>query len=174
MKSESEVAQSCPTLATPWTAAYQAPPSMGFSRQKYWSGVPLPSPPPLAATNLIHNSTIAEEYCETVKAKLLNSAWLTESAHILSVSCLSLYVFSVQFSCSVMFNSLRPHGSQTPDSLSITNSRNLLKLVSIKLVMPSNHVNLCHPLLLSLQSFPASGSFPMSQFFTSGGQSTGV
>ena len=33
-------------LATPWTAAYQAPPSMGFSRQEYWSGVPLPSPRP--------------------------------------------------------------------------------------------------------------------------------
>ena len=31
-------------LATPWTAAYQSPPSMGFSRQGYWSGVPLPSP----------------------------------------------------------------------------------------------------------------------------------
>ena len=31
-------------LATPWTAAFQAPPSMGFSRQEYWSGVPLPSP----------------------------------------------------------------------------------------------------------------------------------
>ena len=31
-------------LATPWTVAYQAPPSMGFSRQEYWSGVPLPSP----------------------------------------------------------------------------------------------------------------------------------
>ena len=31
-------------LATPWTAAYQAPQSMGFSRQEYWSGVPLPSP----------------------------------------------------------------------------------------------------------------------------------
>ena len=31
-------------LATPWTAAHQAPPSMGFSRQQYWSGVPLPSP----------------------------------------------------------------------------------------------------------------------------------
>ena len=44
VKSESEVAQSCPTLATPWTAAYQAPLSMGFPRQKYWSGVPLPSP----------------------------------------------------------------------------------------------------------------------------------
>ena len=33
-----------PPSATPWTAAYQAPPSMGFSRQEYWSGVPLPSP----------------------------------------------------------------------------------------------------------------------------------
>ena len=43
-ESESEVIQSCPTLATPWTAAFQAPPSMGFSRQEYWSGVPLPSP----------------------------------------------------------------------------------------------------------------------------------
>ena len=31
-------------LVTPWTAAYQGPPSMGFSRQDYWSGVPLPSP----------------------------------------------------------------------------------------------------------------------------------
>ena len=31
-------------LVTPWTTAYQAPPSMGFSRQEYWSGVPLPSP----------------------------------------------------------------------------------------------------------------------------------
>ena len=41
VKRESEVAQSCPTLATAWTAAYQAPPSMGFSRQEYWSGVPL-------------------------------------------------------------------------------------------------------------------------------------
>ena len=36
--------QSCPTLATPWTAAYQAPLSMGFSRQEYWSGVPLKIP----------------------------------------------------------------------------------------------------------------------------------
>ena len=32
-------------FTTPWTAAHQAPPSMGFSRQEYWSGLPLPSPP---------------------------------------------------------------------------------------------------------------------------------
>ena len=44
VKSESEVAQLCPTVTTPWTAAHQAPLSMGFSRQEYWSGVPLPSP----------------------------------------------------------------------------------------------------------------------------------
>ena len=43
VKSENEVAQSCLTLATPWTIAYQAPPPMGFSRQGYWSGVLLPS-----------------------------------------------------------------------------------------------------------------------------------
>ena len=40
---ESEVPQSC-LFATPWTIAYQAPPSMGFSRQEYCSGLPFPSP----------------------------------------------------------------------------------------------------------------------------------
>ena len=43
VESESEVAQSC-LLVTPWTSAYQAPLPRGFSRQEYWSGVPLPSP----------------------------------------------------------------------------------------------------------------------------------
>ena len=38
-------------FANPWTAAHQAPPSMGFSRQEYWSGVPLPSPVNLATTS---------------------------------------------------------------------------------------------------------------------------
>ena len=54
---------SCVQLfATPWTAAYQAPPSMGFSRQEYWSGVPLP--PPVLFTNslqiqgLSHSSSL--------------------------------------------------------------------------------------------------------------------
>ena len=40
-------------LVTPWTAAYQAPPSMGFSRQEYWSGVPLPSPSSCQEVSLI-------------------------------------------------------------------------------------------------------------------------
>ena len=38
------VAKSCPTLATLWTVAFQAPLSMGFSRQEYWSGLPCPPP----------------------------------------------------------------------------------------------------------------------------------
>ena len=42
--SESEVAQSCPTLCDPWTVAHQTTPSMGFSRQDNWSGLPFPSP----------------------------------------------------------------------------------------------------------------------------------
>ena len=42
-KSESGVAQSCLTLCDPWTVAYQASPSMRFSRQEYWSGFPFPS-----------------------------------------------------------------------------------------------------------------------------------
>ena len=59
-------------------------------------------------------------------------------------------------------------------SLSITSSQSLLKLTSIKSVTPSNHLILCHPLLIHPQSFPASGSFQMSQLFTSGGQSIRV
>ena len=44
LQSESEVAQLCPTLCDPWTVVHQAPLSMGFSRQEYWSGLPFPSP----------------------------------------------------------------------------------------------------------------------------------
>ena len=42
--------------ATPWTAAHQAPPSMGFSRQEYWSGLPLPSPRITVEINLNHEN----------------------------------------------------------------------------------------------------------------------
>ena len=59
-------------------------------------------------------------------------------------------------------------------SLSIINFQSLLKLMSIKSVMPSNPLILCHPFLLLPSIFPASGSFPVSQFFTSSSQSTGV
>ena len=59
-------------------------------------------------------------------------------------------------------------------SLSITNSWSLLKLISIESVMPSNHLVPCFPFSYCLQSFPASGSFAVSQFFASGSQIIGV
>ena len=59
-------------------------------------------------------------------------------------------------------------------SLFITNSQSLLKLMSIESVMPSNHLDLCVPFSSHLQSFPASGSFPISQFFQNIGVSASV
>ena len=80
---------------------------------------------------------------------------------------------SVQFSRSVMSDSATPWTAACQASLSFTISRNLLKFMSIESVMPSNVHILCQPLLLP-SIFPRSGSFQMSQFFTSGGQSIGV
>ena len=50
-------------LATPWTTAYQAPLSMGFSRQEYWSGLPLPQPPKIKSVTV---STVSPSTCHEV------------------------------------------------------------------------------------------------------------
>ena len=70
-------------LATPWTAAYQAPPPMGFSRQEFWSGVPSPSP-----------------------LRSLNQTLITQAC------CVSIQFSSVQFSHSVVSDSSRPRELQ--------------------------------------------------------------
>ena len=77
-----------------------------------------------------------------------------------------------EFGHSVMSDSATPWTAAHQASLST--SWSLLKLMSIESVMPSNHLILVVPFRSCLQSFPASGSFPMSQFFASGGQSTGA
>ena len=59
-----------------------------------------------------------------------------------------------QFSCSVVSDSVTPWTAARQASLSITNTQNLLKLMSIASVMPSNHLILCHPLLLPPSIFP--------------------
>ena len=76
-------------FATPWTVAHQAPPSMGFSRQEYWSGVPLPSPWPILG-GLKHGTVIT-----------LQLQKFTEPCG-LSVVCPSLYpsVQTTQRLCS--------------------------------------------------------------------------
>ena len=81
---------------------------------------------------------------------------------------------SVQFSRSVMSDSVSPWTAACQTSLSITKSQSLPKFMSIESVMPSNHLILCRPLLLPTSSYPAAGSFQMSQLFVSGGQRIGV
>ena len=61
-------------LATPWTAAYQAPPSMGFSRQEYWSGVPLSSP-----TKTLE--LLLKGICCCLVTVMSNSLWHDELQH---------------------------------------------------------------------------------------------
>ena len=111
-----------------------------------------PSPIILQIRNLIHRE-------------------VNSSAYLYTKSCES----SVQFSHSVISDSLRPYGvtlwtAAQQTSLSITNSRSLLKLMSIESVMPSNHLILCCPL-------PLPSMFASIRVFSnesSGGQSTGV
>ena len=57
------VAKSCPTLATPWTVACQAPLPMGFSRQEYWSGLTFSSPGDLSDLDRIWVSSLAAVSC---------------------------------------------------------------------------------------------------------------
>ena len=62
---------------------------------------------------------------------------------------------SLQFSHSIVSNSLRPHGLQHTRPPCLSPIPSFLKLMSIKSVMPSNHLNLCHPLLLPPSIFPS-------------------
>ena len=84
------------------------------------------------------------------------------------------YINSVQFSCSVVPDSVTPWTAARQAYPPITNSQSLLKFVSIKSVKPSNHLSLYHPLLFPLSIFPRIRFFTMSQFFASGGQSIEV
>ena len=70
-------------LVTPWTAAYQAPPSMGFSRQEYWSGVPLPSPKYINITPCINRTKEKSHMIISVDAEVIQ--W--KSTFIRDKSC---------------------------------------------------------------------------------------
>ena len=86
-----------------------------------------------------------------------------------------IYPISVQFSRSVVSDSLQPHGLQHARPPCPSPTQSLLKLISIESVMLSNYLILCHPHPLLPLIIPlASGSFQMSQLFASGGQNIGV
>ena len=93
VKSEREVAQSCRLLATPWTAAFQAPLSMGFSRQEDWSGVPLPSPQDGDSRTLSQIwsplECVALGGCMYVELTLLNTTFKTSVTTALTNSAAS-------------------------------------------------------------------------------------
>ena len=114
--------------ATLWIVANQASLSMGFSRQEYWSGLPCPAP------------GIEPPGVEPMSPALQVASLPTEPP---------------QFSCLVMSDSEAPWTRACQASLSITNSWSLVKLMSIMLVMPSNHLILCHLLLLLPSIFPS-------------------
>ena len=71
---------------------------------------------------------------------------------------MSVYSSVQSLSCVQLFAT--PWTAATQASLSITNSQSLLKLMSIESVMPSNHLILCHPLLLLTSIFPSIRGFP--------------
>ena len=81
-----------------------------------------------------------------------------------AISSSGILTASVQFSSvTQLCPTLRPYAAHQP-SLSITNSWSLLKLMSIKSVMPSRHLILCHPLLLLPSIFPSIRVFPFRVF----------
>ena len=126
---------------TLWTVAQQAPLSMAFSRQEYWTRLPSLLPGDLPDSGIEPTSAVVPA---SQADSLLPSYWR-----------IPLLCSSVQFSRSVVSDSLQSHGLQhSRPPWSITTSQSLLKLMSFELVMPSNHFILCRPLLLLPSIFP--------------------
>ena len=114
------------------------------------------------------------------------SCWLPSwhLPHGIGITCLGIFLSpwteirasgsSVLFSCQVMLNSVTLWTAAHQAPLSFTISLSLFKLMFIEPVMLSNHLIFCLPFSSCPQSFPASGSFPMTQLFVSCDQSTGA
>ena len=180
-------------FVTPCTAACQAPTYMKFSRQEYWSGLPFPSSGMNQYWYILMDSSpyFFQIFLAFVCFFLFfffffnprphpgyhvtfihHVSWLTWTVSVSSVQFSSVQFSSVQ-SLSRIWLFATPSIAARQASLSITNSRSLLKLMSIESVMPSNHLMIIHPLLL-LPPVPPSITVFSSQFFTWGGQSIGV
>ena len=114
------------------------------------------------------NREILMLYLKKKKTTEGNESWYLL---ILKVNIIDVHLVQ---SLSRVWLFVTPWTAARQNSLSIINSRSLFKLISIESVMSSNHLILCHPLLLPPSIFPSIRPFPMSQFFTSGGQSIGV
>ena len=151
---------------------------MGFSRQEYWTGLLFPSPGNLPDPGIKPVSPVlqADLYQLSYKGSPCSVVSCIKSICIIFQALQmpnNMYFSSVQ-SLSHIWLFVTPWFAARQASLSITNSWSSLKLMSIKLVMHPAISSSVVPFSSCLQSFPASGSFPMSQFFASGGQSIGA
>ena len=123
-------------------------------------------------TNVIHACINLQQYRKILYRKVELSIVRYQASQLLRVVDLTIISSVQSLSCVQLFAT--PWTAECQASLSITNSRSLLKPMSIKSVMPSNHLILCRALLLLPSIFTSTGSFPVSQLFTSGAQSIGV
>ena len=154
--------------ATPWTAAHQAPPSLGFSRQEHWSGLPFPSPMHESekwkwSRSVVSDSSDPMDYSPP-GSSVHGIFWDGGSipglgrspgegiGYPLHYSWAFLVVVVQRLSRVQLFVISWTAAHQA--SPSITISWSLLKFMSIESVMPSNHLVLCHPLLLLPSIFP--------------------
>ena len=147
-------------FATLWTVACQFSLSMGFFRQEYWSRLPFPPPGDLPDPGIEPKSLMSPAFADGFFTA--RTTWEAPFIHISSVQSLSCVWLSNPMDCSTpslpIHHQLLEHTQTCPLS------------------------QWCHPTISSsvipfsycLQSFPASGCFPRSQFFASGGQSVGV
>ena len=113
-----------------------------------------------------------------ITCMFFNHIWLEEVILLKAQFPPNSSISSVQFSSVQSLSRVRlfatPWTAARQASLSITNSQSSPKLMCIESVMPSGHLTLCRPLLLLPPIPPSIRSFPTSQLFTWGGQSTGV
>ena len=134
-------------LATPWTAAHQVPPSMGFSRQEHWGGLPFPSP-------MNESESEVALLCPTLSDPMDcsppgSSIHGISQARVLEWGAVAFSSYGL--SCcyfqllSPVWLSVTPWTAARQASLSFTISRSLLKFTSIELVMPSSHFFFCLP-----------------------------
>ena len=136
-------------FVTPWTVAYQAPLLIKLPRQECWSRLPFPTLRDLATQGLNTSPALIGRLFTTVAPN-----YLIQFSSVQSLSRVRLFATPWTAACQA--------------SLSITNFQSLLKLMSIESVMPSNHLILCHPLLLPPSIFPSIEVFSNESVFPIG------
>ena len=136
---------------TPWTIAHQDPLSMKFSRQEYRSGLPFSPPGDLSDIGMEPMSLMSI----ALAGRFFTTGATWEAMYIYAHTHIYIYMVVVVQSLSHVRFFATPWTAACQASLSISTSRSLLKLMSIDLVMPSNHLILCCPFLLLASIFPS-------------------